>query len=196
MKIVVATRNQGKLAELRQLLADTPSIEFLSMDDVGCDLDVIEDGETFEHNAKKKAREVAQAVGMPALADDSGLEVDALGGEPGVYSARYAGEGATDGANNAKLLRELAGVSDRTARFRCVLVLVDAEGTELAQVEGVCEGHIAMAPAGKGGFGYDPLFVSTGETRHMAELAPDEKAAISHRGRAARGMVKLIRSLR
>lgn len=195
MKIVVATRNQGKLAELRQLLADTPSIEFPSMDDVGCDLDVIEDGETFEHNAAKKAREVAQAVGMPALADDSGLEVDALSGAPGVYSARYAGEDATDRDNNEKLLGELEGRTDRSARFRCVLVLVDAEGTELAQVEGVCEGHIAMAPAGKGGFGYDPLFVPTGETRHMAELAPDEKAAISHRGRAARAMVKLIRSL-
>ena len=194
MKVVVATHNRGKLGEFRRLFADVPGLELVSLDDVGCELDVVEDRDTFRGNALKKAIEIAQAVGLPALADDSGIEVDALGGEPGVYSARYAGEDATDKANNQKLLRKLDGARDRSARFRCVLAWVDADGRELAVTEGVCEGEIALAPKGEGGFGYDPLFIPRGETRHMAELPPAEKHAISHRGRAARKMVEHLRT--
>ncbi len=194
MKVVVATHNRGKLGEFRRLFADVPGLELVSLDDVGCELDVVEDRDTFRGNALKKAIEIAQAVGLPALADDSGIEVDALGGEPGVYSARYAGEDATDKANNQKLLRKLDGARDRSARFRCVLAWVDADGRELAVTEGVCEGEIALAPKGEGGFGYDPLFIPRGETRHMAELPPAEKHAISHRGGAARKMVEHLRT--
>ena len=194
MKVVVATHNRGKLGEFRRLFADVPGLELVSLDDVGCELDVVEDRDTFRGNALKKAIEIAKAVGLPALADDSGIEVDALGGEPGVYSARYAGEDATDKANNQKLLRKLDGARDRSARFRCVLAWVDADGRELAVTEGVCEGEIALAPKGEGGFGYDPLFIPRGETRHMAELPPAEKHAISHRGRAARKMVEHLRT--
>lgn len=188
MKVVVATRNQGKLAEFRRLFADVAGLELVSLADVGCDHEVVEDGTTFRDNALKKAQEIAQRVGYATLADDSGIEVDALGGKPGVGSARYAGEGASDADNNHKLLRELAGRSDRTARFRCVLAWVDANGQELAVTDGVCEGVIAFRAKGDGGFGYDPLFIPRGETRHMAELSPAEKHAISHRGEAARAM--------
>jgi XTP/dITP diphosphohydrolase len=192
--LVVATGNRGKLDELRALLADLP-LRVLGVSEVLRDPPrVVEDGETFEANAVKKAREVAAATTMLTLADDSGLEVDALGGRPGVRSARFAHERATDAENNAALLAALAAVPDGVgaagdgfpARFRCVLALVDpftASGAPRT-VEGVCEGTVIRAPRGSGGFGYDPLFVVAGAGRTMAELAEAEKNRLSHRGRA------------
>jgi XTP/dITP diphosphohydrolase len=145
----------------------------------------VEDGDTFEANAVKKAVEIARATGCWALADDSGLEVDALGGAPGVYSARYAGEPCSNEANNEKLLRELAGRENRAARFRCVIALSDPEGNART-VDGDCRGSIAHRERGTGGFGYDPLFVPDGYNETYAELSPEVKHSISHRGRALR----------
>lgn len=192
-RIVVATRNRGKVAELVRMLGDLSGVELVSVADFPDVPDVVEDGATFEHNARKKAREVARATRLPALADDSGLEVDALSGAPGVYSARYAGERAGDAANNAKLLAALRDVPDaqRTARFRCVLAFADPSGP-LGEaehvVDGTCEGRIAHAPKGSHGFGYDPLFVLDGGDRTLAELGPDVKDRVSHRAAAARAM--------
>jgi XTP/dITP diphosphohydrolase len=191
--LVFATRNQGKLVELRQLL---PGVDVLSIDEatarIGKDIpEVVEDGDTFVANAIKKAREVSAATGLPALADDSGLEVDALGGAPGVYSARYAGEGAGDAANNAKLLAALAGVpaDRRTARFRAALALADVAGPLGAAVEtadGVCEGVVLAEARGTGGFGYDPLFFSPELGMTFAEAGLGPKGDLSHRARAMR----------
>lgn len=196
-RVVCATRNPGKVRELRALLADVPDLVLVGLDEMPAIADVIEDGVTFEANAIKKAREVAHATGMLALADDSGIEVDALGGRPGVRSARYAGEGATDADNNAKLLAELRGVSNdaRTARYRVVLAFADPTGAlgERVHTEtGTCEGRIRDAPAGNGGFGYDPHFVPAGYERTMAELTAAEKNRISHRGEAARKMARFL----
>jgi XTP/dITP diphosphohydrolase len=195
-RVVVATRNRGKLAEIRRLLAGLP-LELVGLDAAGPVAEVVEDGDTFEANAAKKAREVAAATGLPALADDSGLEVDALGGAPGVGSARFAGEGATDEANNRLLLERLATVPapQRTARFRCVLAFADPagpSGPRLHLEEGVCEGHIAAAPRGQGGFGYDPLFVPSGMEQSMAEVPPELKDSLSHRGQATRNMRRFL----
>lgn len=186
-RLLFATRNRGKLAELRALVAPH-GIEVDSLDDVDAPGEVEEDGETFTANAEKKARAALAATGLPALADDSGLEVDALDGAPGVRSARYAGPGQDDAANNAKLLAALAGVPDarRTARFRCALAFVDGAGT-LTVAEGTLEGRIGHAPRGAGGFGYDPLFLLP-DGRTLAELSAAEKNAISHRGQALRKM--------
>ncbi|HVJ21455.1 MAG TPA: RdgB/HAM1 family non-canonical purine NTP pyrophosphatase [Polyangiaceae bacterium] len=198
--IVLASTNPGKVAELRALFADLP-VQLLSVTDVlGEPLSVSEDGLTFEQNAAIKAKAVCSATRMLALADDSGLEVEALGGRPGVRSARYASERATDAENNAALLRELEDVEDRSraARFRCVLALVSPWRDGQVQVaEGTCEGAIARAPRGSGGFGYDPLFIVPDfEGRAMAELSEDEKNSISHRARAARALKPmLIRAL-
>lgn len=193
--LVFATRNPGKLAELRQLL---PGIDVLSTDEAAHQLgiripEVIEDADTFEGNAIKKAREIAEATGFPALADDSGLEVDALDGAPGVFSARYAGEHAGDAANNTKLLAALVGVptEKRTARFRCVLALADAAGAlgaEVLTTAGVAEGVILEAPRGTGGFGYDPLFLFPELGQTFAELGIGTKGDLSHRARAMREM--------
>jgi XTP/dITP diphosphohydrolase len=193
--LVFATRNRGKLVELRQLL---PGVDVLSVDEaaraLGRDIpDVIEDADTFAGNAIKKAREVSQVTGYPALADDSGLEVDALGGAPGVYSARYAGEPADDAANNLKLLAALANVptDKRTARFRAVLALADAAGPlegEVVTADGVCEGVILEAPRGTGGFGYDPLFLFPDLGQTFAELGVGTKGDLSHRARAMRAI--------
>jgi XTP/dITP diphosphohydrolase len=190
-KLLVATNNRGKLAELA-LLFD--GFELVGLDELGLTQNVIEDADTFERNAIKKARELAAASGLPTLADDSGLEVDALGGAPGVHSARYA-KSHDDDANNAKLLRGLSDVPDerRTARFRCVLAFVDPRTDELLLAHGKVEGRIAREPCGTGGFGYDPLFVVAGTGRTMAELTPEEKNAISHRAAAARAMRELLR---
>jgi len=191
--LVVATTNRGKLAELRELLATLP-LEVLSVADVSKKpIHVVEDGDTFEANAIKKAREVAAATMMWTLADDSGLEVDALGGAPGVLSARYAGERATDAENNAALIAALEAIRAEApaltafrAQFRCVLALVDPflRDGEPYVVEGACEGSITTSPRGAGGFGYDPLFVVEGTGKTMAELAEAEKNRISHRARA------------
>lgn len=183
--LVFATRNRGKLVELRELL---PGVEVRSLDDVHVP-EVVEDKDTFAGNATKKAREVSAATGLPALADDSGLEVDALGGAPGVYSARYAGEGHDDAANNAKLLAALAGVpaDKRTARFHSVLALADVTGplgAETITADGTCEGVILDAPRGTGGFGYDPLFYSPELGMTFAEAGVGPKSDLSHRARA------------
>ncbi len=194
--LVVATSNRGKLEELRQLLAGL-DLEIVALADVvKRDLHIVEDGETFEANAIKKAQAVVRATGMMTLADDSGLEVDALGGAPGVRSARYAGERATDAENNAALLAALGALDadatgaglgrDFPGRFRCVLALVDpfTRDGEPYLVDGACEGRITLTPRGSGGFGYDPLFLVDGTDLTMAELPEAEKNRISHRGRA------------
>jgi XTP/dITP diphosphohydrolase len=191
VKLVFATRNAGKLRELAALV--TP----LGLEVVSVPLDdVDEDRDSFAGNAEKKARAALTRSGLPALADDSGLEVDALEGAPGVRSARYAGDGHDDAANNRALIAALAGVppARRTARFRCVLFYADPAGRTLV-AEGACEGLIAEAPRGRGGFGYDPLFLVAGdpEGRTMAELPPEEKNRISHRARA---MARLVEGLR
>lgn len=187
--LVVATTNPGKLAELRALLVSLP-VDVLSPDDVLTKkITVVEDGATFAENATKKAVALARATMMLTLADDSGLEVDALGGAPGVRSARYAHSRATDGENNAALISALSTLSDEgavfRARFRCVLALVDPlVSVEPHLVEGSCEGRILTAPRGSGGFGYDPLFLVEGRDKTMAELGDEEKNEVSHRGRA------------
>ncbi|MDQ3983438.1 MAG: non-canonical purine NTP pyrophosphatase, partial [Actinomycetota bacterium] len=184
MKVVVASRNRHKVEQISVLL---PTLELVPLDDVAPDLELDEPYETFEENALAKARAVVSATGLPAVADDSGLEVDALGGAPGVRSARYAGDGATDEANNAKLVRALAGVPDgeRTCRYRCVAVFVDPDGRELV-AGGSCEGRVVLEGRGRLGFGYDPHVVPDGEARTMGEIPLDEKLRFSHRGRAFR----------
>jgi XTP/dITP diphosphohydrolase len=198
MRILIATMNEGKLREYERLLADLPGLELETMASLPKPVGVVEDRDTFRGNAIKKATEIAAVAGMPCLADDSGLEVDALGARPGVYSARYAGESATDAENNLKLLDELSGTANelRTARFRCAIVIVDGSGVELATAEGACEGRIGREPRGTHGFGYDPLFVPDGYTETMAELGPETKNEISHRARAAAKLVPLLRQLR
>ncbi|MGB5704147.1 MAG: RdgB/HAM1 family non-canonical purine NTP pyrophosphatase [Polyangiales bacterium] len=198
MRILVATMNAGKLREYKRLLAKVPGLELATMDTLSEKVDVVEDRDTFAGNARKKATEIAAVAGVTCLADDSGLEVDALGGRPGVHSARYAGEGATDARNNEKLLEELREVpeADRKARFRCAIVVVAADGRELAAADGACDGQIGYEPRGTHGFGYDPLFIPDGYTETMAELDPETKNEISHRAEAAAKLVPLLRELR
>ena len=182
--VVLATRNAGKIKELNALLAPL-GVTVVGLDaypDIG---EIPETGATFLENARIKARAVCRATGRVSLADDSGLCVDALSGAPGVYSARYSGEQATDAANNAKLLAALAHVppDKRTCRFQCVLVAASPDGRELT-AEGAWEGRVAGQASGAGGFGYDPLFFDPELGRTAAELTPDEKNARSHRGKA------------
>lgn len=192
MKLVIATRNAHKLEEIHHIF-DFPldqarggqPLEVLSAFDYPDIPDVVEDGETLEENAKKKAVEIALATGCWSLADDSGLEVDALDGAPGVYSARYAGEHCSYADNNARLLEELAGKPDRSARFRTVIALSDPAGN-VQTVSGECPGVIIEELRGTNGFGYDPLFVPEGYAETFAELAVDEKNRISHRANALR----------
>ncbi len=194
MRLLVATRNRHKLEEIRQIFA-LPGLELLAADEVpGLPEEVVEDEVTFEGNALKKARELGAASGLWAMADDSGLEVEALGNEPGVRSARYAGEPCSTPANNEKLLRELEGVADRRARFRCVIALRAPDGREWS-VEGRCEGRIIGAPRGANGFGYDPLFVPDGHDATFAELDGATKNALSHRGHALRRAAELWHGL-
>lgn len=188
--VVLATRNQGKIAELRALLAGLGAhvVGLADFPDIG---DIPETGTTFLENARIKARAVCQATGLVSLADDSGLCVDALDGAPGVFSARFAGEHATDDANNAKLLADLAGVPEdkRTCRFVSVVVAVGPDGRELT-AEGTWEGRVTTAPSGRGGFGYDPLFCDPTANMTAAELTPEAKNARSHRGKALANLVK------
>ncbi|MEW6749795.1 MAG: RdgB/HAM1 family non-canonical purine NTP pyrophosphatase [Candidatus Latescibacterota bacterium] len=189
--LLVATRNSGKMREIRALLAD---LAIVSAEDLGLELRVAETGPSFSHNAELKARAHAQAAGLPALADDSGLEVDALDGAPGVLSARYGGPGLTDADRCGLLLRRLAGEADprrRTARFRCCAVARSPDGRG-CQAEGVCEGVIAIRPAGSGGFGYDPIFHLPEQGCTMAQLAPQVKNRISHRARALLALRPLL----
>ncbi len=184
MKIFVASHNKHKLSEISAIL---PDFEIVSDNP-----DVEETEKTFEGNALLKVRAIAPAHrGAWCMADDSGLEVDALGGEPGVYSARYAGEPSDTAKNNAKLLKNLEGVSNRRARFNCTVALVDPTGKEYV-VNGLCYGNISETASGAGGFGYDPLFVPDGFMKSFAELSPEEKNEISHRGRALAEVVKVV----
>jgi XTP/dITP diphosphohydrolase len=186
-EIVLASANPAKAQELARLLEGLP-VRVRRPADVGGLPPVVEDGATFAANAEKKAVTAARASRRWALADDSGLCVDALGGEPGVRSARYAGEGADDARNNAALLRALAGASDRSARFVCSIALADPSGEVRFRAEGSVEGKILEEPRGSGGFGYDPLFFHPPLGRTFAELPPREKDAVSHRGRALRAL--------
>ncbi|WP_461209316.1 XTP/dITP diphosphatase [Desulfocurvus sp. DL9XJH121] len=188
--VVLATRNKGKIAELSALL-EGRGLEVRGLDDFPQIGEIEETGETFEENALLKARAVMEATGLVAVADDSGLEVDALGGAPGVYSARYGGPDHDDAKNNAKLLDALRDVPDaqRTARFRCVMAAL-APGGETLSASGAWEGSIARAPKGDNGFGYDPLFVDSLSGRRSAELTREEKNARSHRGKALRVLLE------
>lgn len=189
-KLVIATRNPGKKVEFEALLAGVP-VEVLSLADFPDVPDVVEDRDTLAGNAQKKAATVFAATGVPALADDTGLEVDALKGRPGVHSARYAGEDGNAEANRRRLLAELADVAGRTARFRTVLYYADESGERF--FEGVCEGEILDRERGDGGFGYDPLFVPAGYTHTFAEMDRATKNAISHRGRALAAFLQFFR---
>lgn len=190
LRIVLATQNPGKVTEIRALLADLP-VELIPARTLDAPPSVVEDKPTLEGNAHKKAEAYYRYTGLPALADDTGLEVEALEGKPGVRSARFAGAEATYADNNELLLRELEGQSNRRAQFRTVVAFID--GDEVRYFEGVCKGHIAEAPRGTGGFGYDPLFVPEGESRTFAEMPSDEKNAISHRKRALHQFVVFLR---
>jgi XTP/dITP diphosphohydrolase len=194
LKVIFASRNKHKLEQVQRLLV---GIELIPLDEVAPDLVLDEPYETFEANALVKARTVVEATGEVAVADDSGLEVDALKGAPGVKSARYAGEDASDSDNNAKLIDALSDVEDgrRSARYRCVAVLVSPDGKEFA-AEGTCEGRIALHGRGDLGFGYDPLFIPVEDesgSRTMGEIPLDEKLAFNHRGRAFRGLMADLR---
>jgi XTP/dITP diphosphohydrolase len=191
-KIVIATRNRGKLAELRRIL-DGLGVELCSAEDLSLP-EFIETGDSFVQNALGKARAAVKASGLPALADDSGLVVDGLNGEPGVRSARYAGPQADDQENLRLLLQRLRSLPNRSAQFVCVAVLVAPDGREWT-AEGRIDGHIVDEPRGNGGFGYDPIFQPVGELRTTAEMSPAEKDAISHRGRAFRALRPAVAEL-
>jgi XTP/dITP diphosphohydrolase len=190
LKAVFASRNRHKAEQVALLL---PSIELASVDDVAPGLALDEPFDTFEANALAKARAVVDATGMPAIADDSGLEVDALGGEPGVHSARYAGPDADDDANNRKLIEKVRDVpaERRTCRYRCVAVLVRPDEEDLV-ADGSCEGVVVLEGRGDLGFGYDPHVIPEGESRTMGEIPLDEKLRFSHRGRAFRKLADAI----
>ena len=194
-KLIVATKNKGKLEEFVQLLAHLP-LEIISMADAGINGDIEENGTTFEENALIKARSVWKITGDTVIADDSGLEVDFLNGAPGVYSARYAGEGATDEDKNRKLLDALAGVpmDKRAARFVCVIAVVFPDASSFT-VKGTCEGYIATEPAGSNGFGYDPLLYVPEIGLTIAQMEADMKNSISHRGNAIRKMVEKLEDI-
>ena len=191
-RLLIATGSQHKFAELSALL-DLPNTDLVSLADLGIVDDVDENGSTFEDNARLKARHYATVSALPTLADDSGIEVDALGGRPGVKTRRYAGPDATDEKNNRKLLGEMAGFygpDERTARYQCVLVLVQ-DGVIAETTRGIFEGRVAFAPRGKGGFGYDPIFEPLTEEpggRTVGQLTQEEKNRVSHRAIAAKAM--------
>lgn len=195
-EMVLASGNKGKIAEFQRLMEDL-AVQVHSMKEYPQIGEIVEDGSTFVENALIKARTVCKATGLAALADDSGLMVDALDGAPGIYSARYAGEDHNDAANNAKLLRDMEQVAeeDRTARFFCAIALVLPDGREYT-VEGTCPGVILRELQGDGGFGYDPLFYITDLDKTFAQLSMEEKNRISHRGNANRKAVEIIRQLK
>lgn len=190
--LVLATRNQGKIGELRRLLSNL-NIEVRGLDDYPECPEVEEDGITFEENAIKKAQVISDFLNLPALADDSGLEVDGLEGRPGVWSARFAGPQASDADNIQKLLESLQDVpaGERGARFRCVLALV-VPGKKVRTCEGTCEGEIILEPVGTEGFGYDPVFFLPDRKQTMAQLSKEEKNMISHRGKAVQQLLDQI----
>ncbi len=194
MKIVLATHNRHKVEEIKKILSDSP-IELLSLDNFPEIGEIIEDGTTLEENAKKKARIVYEQTGILSLADDTGLEVDALGGKPGVYSARYSGENATYRQNNEKLLRELKNVppEKRSAKFRCVISIIGNGIDEIAV--GEVPGHILNDVRGNNGFGYDPLFVPDGYEKTYAEMDSELKNKLSHRAKALKEASVILKRL-
>ncbi len=193
-RLAIASRNPGKIREIRAICADWP-VRWVTAEDRPDWPEVEETGETYLDNALVKARAVGAALDLAAVADDSGIEVDALGGRPGPRSARFAGLGASDEENLAKLMRAIAGVpgGGRMARYRCIAAIV-RPGGEVRHAEGVCEGTLASKRRGAGGFGYDPIFVPEGWDRTMAELSASEKDRISHRGRAFRELRRILAS--
>lgn len=196
MRLVIATTNINKITEIRELLRDCGDIEILSSGDLIDPPDVIEDGETFEDNARKKAIALSRHAKLPALADDSGLVVDALGGEPGVYSARYGGEGLGDAERNALLLKHMEKIPDgeRAARFVCVIALA-MPGGAVHIAHGSVEGEISRKPRGSGGFGYDPVFLLPELGKTMAELPMAKKNEISHRARALKEAKRILKEI-
>lgn len=193
MKIIFATANAGKLREAAEVLG--PGFEIVSPASLGITEDIPETGSTLQENSLQKARYLFERTGLPCFADDTGLEVDALGGAPGIYSARYAGPGHDHQKNMDKLLAELDRLEDRRARFKTVVTLILADG-EPRFFEGVCEGSIAREKRGTGGFGYDPVFLPDAYPgRTLAEVSEEEKNAVSHRGRAIRAMAAWLKSI-
>jgi XTP/dITP diphosphohydrolase len=192
-KLALATKNPGKIKEILEICADWP-VSWLTAEDADWP-DIEETGETYRENALLKAMEVARVLGVPAVADDSGIEVDALGGGPGPRSARFAGEHASDSENLALLMARIGDVPEaqRTARYRCVAACAWPEGQAI-DVEETCEGHLVLSPRGSGGFGYDPAFVPDGYDQTMAELSAPEKNRISHRGKALRALGEALRA--
>jgi XTP/dITP diphosphohydrolase len=204
MEIVIASKNKGKIKEIRHFFSNSMlpqnirDINWLSFEDFLGFPDVDEGSESFIENAKLKAQQIAEFTGKTALADDSGLEVDALGGKPGVTSSRYAGPDATDEKNRKKLLselREISLINKRSARFKCVMVLYSPGKDIISISEGACEGRIGFTETGENGFGYDPIFIPEGFEKTMAELSNSEKNSISHRGKALEGLADFLKFL-
>ena len=190
MKYVLATANQGKIAEIRDALM-AAGIETLTRSELGIDMDIEETGTTFLENATLKARAVCEAAGLPAIADDSGLMVEALDGDPGVYSSSYGGETLNDSERYRFLIKMMEGVEQRRAKFVCTIVCVYPDGGVIS-AQGECVGEILAAPRGSGGFGYDPVFLIDNTDKTMAELSVEQKNAISHRGKAVREFVSML----
>lgn len=195
MQILAGTKNAGKIREMQELLAEIP-VELRSLNEFENITEPEETGATFMENAALKAVYYAQKTGLAALADDSGLEVEALNGAPGVYSARYAGETASDAEKISKLLQEMKNSENRSAQFVCALVLTDAAGGIIFQTEGICRGTIALSPSGQNGFGYDPVFIPEGFDRTFGELSGEIKSRLSHRARAFEKIIRFLQDLR
>jgi len=191
MKFVLATLNPGKIREMSGILSEF-NIDIVTRKDIGVDLDVKETGSTFKENALIKARAIRDLSGMPSIADDSGLIVEALGGAPGLFSSDFGGEGLTDDERCAFLLKKMENVEHRSAKFVCTVICAFPNG-EILSAEGECHGYIADFSRGSGGFGYDPIFLVKNTGRTMSELSPEEKNEISHRGLALRKFAMLLR---
>ena len=192
MRIIAATSNEGKLREIRSIFSSS-DIEIISMRELGINIDIEETGKTFEENAEIKAKEIAKLCDYPVLADDSGLCVEALGGAPGIYSARYAGEGASDDEKIDKLLENMKGKTNRNAKFVSVVVLVFKNGEKIA-ARGEVLGHITYEKSGHGGFGYDPVFYADELAKTFGESDEGEKNSVSHRGRALAELYKVMKA--
>lgn len=193
MKVIAATKNKGKIREMEEILSEL-GIDIVSQQDMGIDVDVEETGNTFEKNALIKARAVAMISDNPVLADDSGLCVDSLGGAPGVYSARYAGDNATDSDKINKLLREIGDNKNRNAKFITAVAFIFPDGREIT-ASGEVKGYITEKPAGTGGFGYDPVFFSEELNKTFAEATDEEKNSVSHRGRALKNLYEKLKDM-
>lgn len=190
MRLIIASNNKHKIKEIKEILGGKFD-EIVSLSEAGIDHETVEDGKTFAENAYKKAREIAEISGAASLADDSGICIDALDGAPGIYSARFAGEHGNDEANNALVLEKLSGKCNRKAHYTCAMALVYPDGKSVS-AEGYMYGEITETPRGSGGFGYDPLFVLTGERRTVAEMSEEEKNAVSHRRRALDALLEKL----